>query len=78
MRARKSAAPRPDSTGAASLQRGRACEGAEIERSLIGAAKCHKLQRGRACEGAEIGSSAAGAPIALRLQRGRACEGAEI
>ena len=37
------------------LQRGRACEGAEIRSGCSGAMQMLPLQRGRACEGAEIG-----------------------
>ncbi len=60
------------------LQRGRACEGAEIVSGRPENSPPIPLQRGRACEGAEMPGSATPPPARLSLQRGRACEGAEI
>ncbi len=61
------------------LQRGRACEGAEIAAKRENTDSSRRLQRGRACEGAEMGEEPGGdGPQGLTLQRGRACEGAEI
>ncbi len=54
MRARK-CCPRPETPPSRErLQRGRACEGAEIRWLLANYAKPGQLQRGRACEGAEM------------------------
>ena len=61
------------------LQRGRACEGAEIRGWLFSHPLTpNQLQRGRACEGAEIYSARLRQWIPDGLQRGRACEGAEM
>ncbi len=60
------------------LQRGRACEGAEMVPSSCSGVRACQLQRGRACEGAEMTGVEADVCESIRLQRGRACEGAEI
>ncbi len=60
------------------LQRGRACEGAEIVPTVEIPILFHGLQRGRACEGAEMILSTAVTKLWVELQRGRACEGAEM
>ncbi len=60
------------------LQRGRACEGAEIDLTTRHRENIRMLQRGRACEGAEIFRGVMASGSMPLLQRGRACEGAEI
>ncbi len=54
MRARKSPEEKDRLAEFSTLQRGRACEGAEMQTELSILDAAIKLQRGRACEGAEI------------------------
>ena len=54
VRARKCNVLHEERCGCAVLQRGRACEGAEMGMLKAGITTPTLLQRGRACEGAEI------------------------
>ena len=54
VRARRCACVEPQALPLHALQRGRACEGAEIEGKLAWIQQNLELQRGRACEGAEM------------------------
>ncbi len=55
VRARKSASLRFGGAELRKLQRGRACEGAEMSGDRLAEGDALMLQRGRACEGAEMG-----------------------
>ncbi len=78
MRARKSARTTYPSLLRYRLQRGRACEGAEISKPTLTSAAVTELQRGRACEGAEMAPGAEWLFLQTELQRGRTREGTEI
>ena len=78
VRARKYVRVYNSTASTLTLQRGRACEGAEIITAEDNADLDRALQRGRACEGAEIDRAMATRFGATMLQRGRACEGAEM
>ncbi len=78
VRARKLLYFRPEVSAGCRLQRGRACEGAEITRERLTRLPPHSFNGAAPVRARKSGGGSPPIRDRVELQRGRACEGAEI